>query len=151
MAAVRKTLKKRTSCNCFFISMTKCVARRSENSSSLISITICLCFLHQPWNNYWPFFINAKPENGVNQWRLMNIAQLVQHCTGIVEVMGSMFLFTATRVESAYDILTVKRLTVPISSRIVNTSKRAWVGCSPTPSPALMTGLRQCSATSCNM
>lgn len=48
-------------------------------------------------------------------------------------------------------ILTVKPLTVPISSRMVNTSKRAWVGCSPTPSPALMTGLRQCSAACCDM
>lgn len=47
-------------------------------------------------------------------------------------------------------VLTVRRLTVPISSRIVNTSKRAWVGCSPTPSPALITGLRQSSAASCN-
>lgn len=40
-------------------------------------------------------------------------------------------------------ILTVMPLTVPSSSLIVKTSSRAWVGCSPTPSPALITGLRQ--------
>lgn len=39
--------------------------------------------------------------------------------------------------------LTVMPLTVPSSSRMVKTSSRAWVGCSPTPSPALITGLRQ--------
>lgn len=38
--------------------------------------------------------------------------------------------------------LTVMPLTVPSSSRIVKTSSSAWVGCSPTPSPALITGLR---------
>lgn len=39
--------------------------------------------------------------------------------------------------------LTVMPLTVPSSSLMVKTSSRAWVGCSPTPSPALITGLRQ--------
>lgn len=45
--------------------------------------------------------------------------------------------------------LTVMPLTVPSSSRMVKMSSRAWVGCSPTPSPALITGLRQCLAASC--
>lgn len=44
--------------------------------------------------------------------------------------------------------LTVMPLTVPSSSRMVKMSSKAWVGCSPTPSPALITGLRQCLAAS---
>ncbi|MEQ2173149.1 hypothetical protein GOODEAATRI_028919 [Goodea atripinnis] len=42
-----------------------------------------------------------------------------------------------------FRVLTVMPLTVPSSSLMVKTSSRAWVGCSPTPSPALITGLRQ--------
>ena len=49
---------------------------------------------------------------------------------------------------------TVSRLTVlplirPISFCIVNMSSSACVGCSPTPSPALMTGLREYLAAIC--
>ena len=44
---------------------------------------------------------------------------------------------------------TVIPLTVPNSSRIVNTSRSACVGCSPTPSPALMIGRRHISAACC--
>lgn len=44
-------------------------------------------------------------------------------------------------------ILTVRPFTVPISSLMVNTSSNACVGWDPTPSPALMMGLRQwCAA-----
>ena len=46
-------------------------------------------------------------------------------------------------------VLTTSPLTVPISSLIVNTSRRAWVGCSPVPSPALITGFRQLAAAFC--
>lgn len=47
---------------------------------------------------------------------------------------------------NSYCSLTVMPLTVPSSSRMVKMSSRAWVGCSPTPSPAFITGLRQCLA-----
>lgn len=40
-------------------------------------------------------------------------------------------------------IVMVSPFTVPISSRMVKTSRSAWVGCSPMPSPALIRGFRQ--------
>ena len=43
-------------------------------------------------------------------------------------------------------MVTVRFLTVPISLRMVKTSRRACVGCSPTPSPALITGRRHTAA-----
>ena len=45
--------------------------------------------------------------------------------------------------------LTVTPLTVPISSLMVKMSSRACVGCSPVPSPALITGLRETRAAFC--
>lgn len=42
-------------------------------------------------------------------------------------------------------IVIVSPLTVPISSLMVNISSSACVGCSPTPFPALINGLRQCA------
>ena len=39
-------------------------------------------------------------------------------------------------------MVTVRPSTSPSSSTMVNRSSRAWVGCSPMPSPALMIGLR---------
>ena len=46
-------------------------------------------------------------------------------------------------------ILTVLSVIRPISFCIVNMSSSACVGCSPTPSPALMTGLREYLAAIC--
>lgn len=45
--------------------------------------------------------------------------------------------------------LTVNPFTDPNSSLIVNTSRRAWVGCSPVPSPAFNTGFEETEAALC--
>ena len=59
------------------------------------------------------------------------------------------YLFTSIQNDGLMvkKVLTVSPLTVPISSLMVNTSKRAWVGCSPVPSPALIIGFKQFTAT----
>lgn len=50
---------------------------------------------------------------------------------------------------NAFKELTVNPFTDPNSSLIVNTSRRAWVGCSPVPSPAFNTGFEETKAALC--
>lgn len=74
-------------------------------------------------------------------------SSLVQKCVSLEGITREMLYlareWTVRPFFRSPTIVIVSPLTVPISSLMVKISNRAWVGCSPTPLPALINGLRQ--------